>query len=221
DGRRIATIELGVPHSANQPPGSPLTIMNADGSNPVTVGGPSGASDDLYWADIAWSSQDWILFVVGQDTNGCNKSRIDKIRPDGSSRIQVSDGGPNCTPPESTNPYGDADPGWSADGSTIFSSRGLPPPASLPGLRHIFAFSSDAWTPGKPETDLQVSEPTCAGAVPKGSPDGKRLLTTRNCASDPSKYGVYVADVSAAAASNWRLVALATFGSDWNPGARR
>ena len=217
DGKRIATIELGVPHTGSEPAGSALTIMNADGSKPAKVGGPSGTPDDLYWSDIAWSPQDWILFVVGENVNGCNKARTDKIRPDGSARTQVSDGGTDCTPPGGMNPYGDSDPGWSADGLTIFSSRGMPPPPLLPAIRHAFAFSSEAWTSDKPETDLEAAEPTCAIAVPKGSPDGKRLLATRNCASDPSKYGVYVADVTAAAASNWRPVVVGAFGADWNP----
>ncbi len=215
DGKRIAYIELGVQTQGGLP-GSPLMIIDADGSNAHVVGTPSGAPDDQFWADIAWSAQDWILFVVGQDVNGCSNSRTDKIRPDGSSRTKLSSGGTDCTPANASNPYGDADPGWSADGSTVFSSRGLPPPPQLGALRHVYAFSSDAWAPGKPETDLEASEPDCAVAVPKGSPDGKRVLGTRNCAPG-GEDGVWVADVSSTATSNWLLVYHGGFGGDWNP----
>ena len=46
--------------------------------------------------------------------------------------------------------------------------------------RKLYAFTSDAWYPGKPETDLSLaSEPVCIGGVPKGSPDGKRVLLVR------------------------------------------
>jgi len=47
--------------------------------------------------------------------------------------------------------YGDSDPGISADGQTIFSSRGLSPLPADPAqtLRHLYASSSDAYTPGK------------------------------------------------------------------------
>jgi hypothetical protein len=89
------------------------------GSNPQPVARSSGAIDDLQWGDIAWSSDDWILCSVAQNVNGCFK-----VRPDGSSRTQVSDGGPNCTPP-GFEQSGDTDPGWSSDGKTIYSTRGL------------------------------------------------------------------------------------------------
>jgi hypothetical protein len=72
--------------------------MNADGRNAHRISAPSGALDDQHWADFAWSSDDWILFTVGQTTGGCFKVRLDKIRPDGTARTQVTDGGPNCTP---------------------------------------------------------------------------------------------------------------------------
>src|SRR5450755_345791 len=98
----------------------PTTIMtiNADGSNPHIVGTASGAPDDWVWGDIAWSSTNWILFVVGETVNGtfC-KSRVDKIRPHPSSRTQVSDGGPTCPPP-GLEAIGDADPGCSGDAET-------------------------------------------------------------------------------------------------------
>jgi Tol biopolymer transport system component len=144
--------------------GQALWIMDADGRNPRLVGSPSGADDDQHWADVAWSSDDWILFTVGQTVNGCFKVRLDKIRPDGSERVKVTDGGPFCTPP-GREQSGDADPGFSPDGATIYSSRGFPDaPPGFPAqvVRKLYAFSSDAWVPGKTETDLSLpSAPDC------------------------------------------------------------
>jgi hypothetical protein len=79
----------------------PTTIwtIDPDVANPQPIARSSGAIDDLQWGDIAWSSDDSILFSVAQNVNGCFKARTEKIRPDGSSRTQVSDGGPNCAPP--------------------------------------------------------------------------------------------------------------------------
>src|SRR5207244_2021750 len=120
-------------------------------------------------------------------SNNCFKVRMDKIRPDGSARTKVSDGGSNCTP-MGFEQSGDADPGFSSDGKTIYSSRGFPrEPAGAPsGMnlteRRLYALSSDAWYPGKPETDLSLpSQPDCIEGVPKGSPDGKRVLLFRFC----------------------------------------
>jgi hypothetical protein len=70
--------------------------MNADGSGAHQVAAASGTPDDVNWGDIAWSADDWIFFIVSQNVNGCFNLRTDKIRPDGTSRTQVSDGGPNC-----------------------------------------------------------------------------------------------------------------------------
>jgi len=78
--------------------GDALWMMNADGTNARIVTRPSGALDDLRWGDYAWSSDGWIYFVVAQNTNGCYKTRVDKVRADGTARTQVTDGGPNCTP---------------------------------------------------------------------------------------------------------------------------
>jgi hypothetical protein len=175
------------------------------------VGSATGAVDDLNWADIAWSSDDWILLVVGQNVGGCFKARVDKIRPDGSARTKVTDGGPGCTPRGAEAQSGDADPGWSADGKTIYSSRGLTSPSVG---RHLFAFASDEWRPSKPETDLQASEPDCGCLTPKGSPDGKRVLLVRGC-PDASPKGIYVTD----SGSVWTFVAEG-MGADWNPVAR-
>jgi hypothetical protein len=193
--------------------------INADGSNPQVVGIASGAPDDWVWGDIAWSSDNWILFVVGETVNGtfC-KSRVDKIRPEGSSRTRVSDGGPSCTPP-GVEAIGDADPGWSSDGKTIYSSRGFPvPPASGPAAateRKLYAFSSDPWSPGKVEQDLSLpSEPSCIEGVPKGSPDGKRVLLFRICFdTGMPKGGIYLTDT----AGSYRTFVAEGFGPDWNP----
>ncbi len=197
--------------------GSALSIMNADGSNAHVIASPSGALNDQHWGDYAWSNDNWIYFVVAQDTNGCYKTRVDKIRPDGTNRTQVSDGGPNCTPP-GMQQNGDADPAPSADGTTIFSSRGFPrAPAGQPGVteRRLYAFSSGAWTPGKPESDLSLpSAPDCVEGVPKGSPDGTRVLLFRACAGEPHT-GVTLTDN----AGSYRTWIVDGFGADWNPHA--
>ncbi len=198
--------------------GTGLYLMNSDGTGQYLVAQPSGAPDDVIWHDIAWSSDNWIFFVVKQTTNNCFKVRLDKIRPDGTSRTQVTDGGPNCTPPN-MEPYGDADPGISADGQTVYSSRGLSPLPANPTqtLRHLYAYSSDAYYPGKPETDLSnASHPDCVVGVPKGSPDGTRILVFLFCPSDAPQVGVTLTNTSG---SSWTFIATG-FGPDWNPTTR-
>ena len=197
-----------------------LWIMNADGSQAHRIATPSGAPDDQVWGDIAWSRGDWIMFVVAHNVGGCFKVRIDKIRPDGSDRTQVTDGGPNCTPP-GMEQSGYADPGFSADGLTIYSSRGFPrAPAGAPAAqmlteRKLFAFSSGGWYPGKPEIDLSLpSEPSCIEGVPKGSLDGTRILLFRACFDQPNfRNGIYVTDT----AGSYRQWVADGFGPDWNP----
>ena len=199
---------------------STIWIVDADGSNPRKVASASGAADDLTWGDLAWSSQDWLLFSVAQNVNGCFKVRLDKVRPDGTQRTQVTDGGPNCTPP-GMEQSGDADPGFSADGETIYSSRGFPvPPAGqiAPTTeRKLYAFSSNAWSPGKVEQDLSLpAEPSCIEGVPKGSPDGTRVLLFRFCFDTGTpKGGIYVTDT----AGSYRTFIAQGFGPDWNPAA--
>jgi Tol biopolymer transport system component len=198
----------------------PTTIWTVapDGSHPQKVASATGAIDDLTWGDLAWSRDDWLLFTVAQNVNGCFKVRTDKIRPDGSSRTQVSDGGPNCTPP-GFEQSGDADPGWSADSQTIYSSRGFPvPPANGPPgstERKLYAFSSDAWYPGKPEMDLSLpSEPSCIEGVPKGAPDGRHILLFRMCFDTPTPQGgIYITDDT----GSYRTFITSGFGPDWAP----
>jgi Tol biopolymer transport system component len=209
DGSRVAYL--------TQLRGGTLWTITADGSDLQKIASPTGASDDLQWGDPAWSRDNWILFVVLQKVRGCVKARTDKIRPDGSSRTQVTDGGPNCTP-AGAEPSGDADPGWSADSQTIYSSRGFPvAPANGPGAteRKLYAFSSDAWYPGKPELDLSLpSEPSCIEGVPKGSPDGQHILLFRICFDGGTpKGGIYVTD---RIGSNRSFITQG-FGADWSP----
>ncbi len=196
-----------------------LWIMNADGSHSHLIAAPSGAVNDQIWGDYAWSSDNWILFVVGQNTATCFKTRLDKIRPDGTARTQVTNGGPNCTPP-GMEQSGDADPGFSADGKTIYSSRGFPrAPAGMPTQteRRLYSFSSGAWTAGKVESDLSLpSSPHCIEGVPKGSPDGTRVLLFRFCAGDEAHSGVTLTDK----VGSYRTWITNGFGADWNPVAK-
>jgi Tol biopolymer transport system component len=197
--------------------GTGLYLMDADGTEQRLAAGPPGARDDLVWHDFVWSSDNWIYFVVEQNTNSCLKVRLDKIRPDGSSRTQVTDGGPNCTP-ANMEPYGDADPGISADGQTVYSSRGLSPLPADPKqtLRHLYSYSSGAYAPGKVETDLSIgTKPDCTVGVPKGSPDGKQILVFLFCPDDEPHVGVTLTNT---AGSSWTFIATG-FGPDWNPAA--
>ncbi len=163
---------------------------------------------------------------MGQRVNGafCN-SRVDKIRPDGTQRTEVTDGGTSCTPP-GKEAIGDADPGWSSDGETIYSSRGLAlvpaglPESSLVTERKLYAFSSDPWVSNTPETDLSLpSEPACVEGVPKASPDGKSVALFRMCYDNgaASVPGIYVTDT----AGSYREFVESGFGPDWNPVAAR
>jgi hypothetical protein len=115
---------------------------------------------------------------------------------------------------------GDADPGFSADGATIYTSRGLPaaPPGNPAGTeRKLVAVSADAWTPGKPEHDLSLAvQPDCIEGVPKGSPDGTRILEFRACFTGGTPMGVFVTDT----AGSYRTFITEGFGADWNPRAR-
>ena len=195
--------------------GNGLFLINPDGSGLQLLAKPAGTPNDVIWHNFVWSSDNWIYFVVEQTSNSCLKVRLDKIRPDGSSRTQVSDGGPNCTPPN-MEPYGDADPGISADGLTVYSSRGLSPLPADPSqtLRHLYAYSSAAYTPGKLETDLSIgTKPECTVGVPKGSPDGTRILVFLFCPDDLQHIGVTLTDT---AGSSWSFVSIG-FGPDWNP----
>jgi Tol biopolymer transport system component len=200
---------------------SSLWLMNPDGTQPREIGKATGSADDALWGDLAWSSDDWLVFVVGEEPTGpCFKTRLDKIRPDGTERTQVSDGGSNCTP-TGMEQSGDADPGISADGQTIYTSRGEPrsPAGTSPPVteRRLVALSTDAWAPGKVETDLALaSEQDCIEGVPKGSPDGTRILEFRACFDAPHPMGIYVTDT----AGSYRTYVTSGFGADWNPGAR-
>ncbi len=206
DGRHIAYGSLA---------GDSITIMNADGFNPVVVArrGPG----ELQWGDYTWSRDNWIYFTVAQNANSCFKTFTAKIRPDGTSPTQVSDGGPNCTP-RGFEQSGDADDGPSSDGRTIYTSRGFPIHAAgstQATERKLYAFSSDAWYPGKPERDLSLpSEPSCVEGVPRGSADGKHVLLFRLCFDTGSPIGgIYLTDTS----GSYRTWVTPGFAPDWNP----
>lgn len=207
DGTRIAWLSRNA-----------LKVMQTDGSGARTIASASGAPNDLRWSDPAWSSDDWIAFAVTQvDANGCLKTRIDKIRPDGSSRTQVTDGGSNCTV-SGFEASGDAQPAFSADGKTLYVSRGFPrsPAGAASPLteRRIVAVSSGPWFAGKPETDLSLAaEPSCVEGLPKGSPDGKRLLVYRACYGPSAVNGIFVTDTT----GSYRTQVAEGFGADWNP----
>jgi Tol biopolymer transport system component len=141
------------------------------------------------------------------------------VRPNGAARTQVTDGGPNCTP-DGKEQCGDADPGFSPDGKTIDSSRGFPvPPAGAPAImteRKLYALSSAAWFPGKPETDLSLpAQASCIEGVPKASPDGTRVLLFRACFDAMPVSGIFVTDT----AGSYRTRITDGFGADWNPTA--
>jgi hypothetical protein len=198
--------------------GTTLYSMNADGSGQQTIGQPTGQPDDVVWHDTAWASDNWIYFVVKQTTNDCFKVRLDKIRPDGTSRTQVSGGGTGCTPP-GVEPYGDADPGISADGQTVYSSRGLAPlPAdSRQTLRHLYAYASGPYAPGKVEYDISAAmKPDCTVGVPKGSPDGTQILVFLFCPDDQQHVGVTLTNLTG---TTWTFLSIG-FGPDWNPATK-
>lgn len=215
DGAQIAYLNFG--GSVGGSPGA-IWIADSDGANARQIAAAAGTPLDMMWGDLAWSSGNWLLFSVGQTVDGCFKVRLDKMRPDGSARTQVTDGGPNCTP-QGMEQSGDADPGFSPDGATIYSSRGFPtPPHGAPApntMRKLYSFSSDAWFPGKLETDLSLpTEPDCIEGVPKGSPDGARILLFRQCFYTPNESGgIFVTDTF----GTYRTWIADGFGPDWNP----
>jgi hypothetical protein len=197
--------------------GDALWTIDANGSRRALVGRPTGAADDRVWHDVLWSRDNWIYFVVGQSVGGCFKVRIDRIRPNGSGRTRITDGGPYCTPP-GFQPTGDADPGISPDGKTIYSSRGLP--VTVPGfpsvqIRHLYKFSSEPYVPGKLETDLsRGAKSECVAGVPKVSPGGRLVSLFLLCPHDLRQYhGITLTDPDG---TTFRFVEPG-FGADWNP----
>ena len=141
------------------------------------------------------------------------------MRPDGSGRVPITDGGPHCTP-AGLEQSGDADPGISPDGTTLYSSRGLPVTVSGTAgmtVRHLYRFSSAPFTPGKVETDLSLpAHADCVAGVPKVSPAGDRVALFLFCRADPARAGVTLTTPGGA---TWTFVAPG-FAPDWNPAAR-
>ncbi len=208
DGTRIAYGTLS---------GNALWIVDANGSHRTLVGRPSGAPDDRLWHDILWSRDNFIYFVVGQTVGGCFKVRIDRIRPNGTGRTRITDGGPYCTPPGFSQPTGDADPGISPDGKTIYSSRGFP--LTVPGfpsvqIRHLYKISTEPYVPGKVEIDLSRGAMSyCVAGVPKVSPGGRLVALFLLCPHALQYHGITLTDPDGTA---FRFVETG-FSPDWNP----
>jgi dipeptidyl aminopeptidase/acylaminoacyl peptidase len=215
DGRRIAYLAA---RAAGEGPRA-LWMMNADGTGRHPIAAPAGTPSDRSWGDLAWSSDDWIVFAVTEDISGCRKTRLDKLRPDGSTRTQVTDGGRDCTP-QGMELLGDADPAVSPDGRSVYSSRGLV--RSLPGTprraaRHLYAFSSTAWTAAKSARDLTPGPaPGCIETLPKISPDGRQLLLHRECREGDAPSGTYLSAVDGRS----RAFVANGLGADWAPAQR-
>jgi hypothetical protein len=95
-----------------------------------------------------------------------------------------------------------------------YSSRGFPssPPGWPARPCKLYAVSSDAWHPRKTESDLSLAgAPDCIEGVPKGSPDGTRILLFRAC--EDERFGVTVTDT----AGSYRTWIADGYGPDWNP----
>ena len=206
DGRRIAYGNLS---------GDGIWIMNADGSGAHRIARPAQTPGDMWWGDYLWSSDNWLYFSVAQKIDGCFKVRIDRMRPDGSGRAKIDQGGPNCTP-NGLQQSGDADPGISPDGKTLYSSRGLPQTvrgAPTVTIRHLYAFSSAPFYPGKIETDLSAkTKPNCVVGVPKVSPGGTEILVFLFCLNDRQHIGITATDPRG---KRWTFIEPG-FGADWN-----
>jgi hypothetical protein len=90
------------------------------------------------------------------------------------------------------------------------------PDSSSVTERKLYAYSSDAWVPGKAQADLSLpAEPDCVEGVPKGSPDGRSVALFRMCYDHgpSSQAGIYVTDPT----GSYRQYVTSGFGPDWNP----
>jgi hypothetical protein len=220
DGTRIAFMRDPMISAIRAGQGTIVTV-NPDGTDPTPIAACPNLVTDAQWpGDMLWSNRT-ILFNVVQNRGGCINVRTDTILPDGTGRTTVSDGGSNCSMSPPYDYSGDADPGWSGDGLTIYSSRGFPAtPAGAPKgaatLRKLYSFSAAPWYSGKTESDLSLpSEPDCDEGVPRGSPHDGRILLFRACfsASGAVAPGIYVTDVR----GSYRTFVTGGFGPDWNP----
>jgi hypothetical protein len=113
-------------------------------------------------------------------------------------------------------PYGDADPGISADGQTVYSSRGLSPLPANPTqtLRHLYAYSSGAYTPARSKpTSASPPTPTASSASPKALRTARRSSSSFFAPPMLQHVGVTLTNTTG---SSWTFIATG-FGPDWNP----
>jgi hypothetical protein len=64
---------------------------------------PSGALDDQVWGDSPGRAMVGSSSWRPTSTNNCFKTRLYKIRPDGTARTQVTDGSPTAAPAVGTS----------------------------------------------------------------------------------------------------------------------
>jgi hypothetical protein len=128
-------------------------MMNADGSSKARIASPSGAPDDLFWPGDAYGSMSTnrIVITVIRNVGDCWQAHMDSLWPDGSHRTTIDSGIKSCLTPPLNDIPGDADPGWSAGGDVLFTSRGYEVQATNSpvvgggkiNLRRILSVSAD------------------------------------------------------------------------------
>jgi len=153
---------------------STVWIMESDGSHPRQV--TRLLSDDLSHTDPVWAPDgNWLVFVNQREKDGIRLSRIEKIRVDGTQRTVVSSGGKLFSNNKGAS-LGDHNPGYSPDGTVIWTSRRL-----RGGRTRLFSFSAGLYYGGKAELDMSWPvNPEAVERTPVFSPDGRRVVITRS-----------------------------------------